>query len=509
MRKKGVSVLLLATLLVTGAGMPVKDMTRQSVCAQEVFDESAHGAVVETGECGVRGKNVIYTIYGDGTVYFSGKGKMKLYEYGSTTPSPLTSNRSITSAVFQDGIVSISSGLFYDCTSLSEISVPETVTSIGSEAFEGTRWLSKELESNSLVCINQILVDGKHCSGEIHVPDGVTAISDGAFEGNSSITGLWLPTTLTDIAKEAFYGCAGLMKLTLPENVISVGDYAFAECESLEMLFVENASVQLGVGAFSECTALKSLKLPQGIKSISQELFFGCTQLRTVDLPSGITSIGSEAFKCCDALRQVELPGTVKTIGAGAFADCMKLESVRLLDGVKTIKENAFNYCGALKQITIPSSVTTIHVTAFADCDYERLILYGVAGSKAENYAATYGLNFSTAGMPEYADGNEDEAQKPDGGDDEGQKPDDGKDNSCDEDQKLFPENEPYDETTIVAGDVDKDGVVTMRDAYLTLKAALGMLQFNERAVKAADFDTDGSIKLTDVRAVLQRVLKI
>ena len=100
--------------------------------------------------------------------------------------------------------------LFVGCSSLTEITIPDSVTSIGSYAFEETPWLTAKQAKDPLVIVNHILINGKTCTGAVSIPNGVTSIGD-----------------------DAFYNCSGLTEITIPDNVTSIGDYAFYDCTNL------------------------------------------------------------------------------------------------------------------------------------------------------------------------------------------------------------------------------------------------------------------------------------
>ena len=117
---------------------------------------------------------------------------------------------SLTSITIPDSITSISNSAFRGCTSLTSITIPDSVTSIGVYAFDGCSSLTS-----------------------ITIPDSITRISNGAFGGCTSLTSITIPDSVTNIGWYAFYGCSGLTSITIPEGVTSIGSSAFEGCSGL------------------------------------------------------------------------------------------------------------------------------------------------------------------------------------------------------------------------------------------------------------------------------------
>ena len=161
------------------------------------------GAGTESGSQTWTEDNLTWTLDADGTLTISGKGEMKDYDIDG---SPVAQKKdSVKKVVIEDGVTSIGTFAFSDCTGLTSIEIPEGVTSIGNYAFDS--------------CSNL---------ASIEIPKGVTSIGDSAFRYCSSLTNVTIPESVTSIGDSAFQYCSNLTNVTIPESVTSIGGYAFA-----------------------------------------------------------------------------------------------------------------------------------------------------------------------------------------------------------------------------------------------------------------------------------------
>ena len=234
---------------------------------------------------------------------------------------------------------------FEGCSSLTSLTIPSSVTSIGAFAFKG-------------------------CSGltSLTIPSGVTSIGNSAFEGCSSLTSLTIPSSVTSIGAFAFKGCSGLTSLTIPSGVTSIGESAFWDCSGLTSLIILSSVTRISREAFRYCSGLTSLIIPSSVTSIDEQAFWGCSGLTSLTIPSSVTSIGYAAFYDCSSLTSLTIPSSVTSIGRSAFSGCSGLTSLTIPSGVTSIGEAAFSGCSGLTSLTIPSSVTSIGRSAFSGC---------------------------------------------------------------------------------------------------------------------------------------------
>jgi len=187
------------------------------------------------------------------------------------------------------------------------------------------------------------------------IPEGVTSIEGCAFSGCTRLTNVVIPQSVTRIGAMAFSGCSSLTSIRIPSSVTEWGLAGW---------------FQYGISsAFSGCTALVTVTIDYGVRSIPEEVFSGCSSLTTITIPDSVTSIGERAFSGCTGLTSITIPDSVTTIGYRAFEGCTGLSSVMIGNGVTTIEYWAFEGCTNLTSVTIGNRVTSISGSAFGDYD--------------------------------------------------------------------------------------------------------------------------------------------
>ena len=295
---------------------------------------------------------------------------------------------------------------FYDCSSLTSVTIGDSVTSIGYRAFDGTGYYNNDSNwTNGVLYIDKWLIDVKsYITGAVTIKDGTVGIGGSAFYNCSSLTSVTIPDSVTSIGGSAFEDCSSLTSITIPDSVTSIGNYAFCDCYCLTSVTIPDSVTSIGNYAFSGCSSLTSVTIPDSVTSIGNCAFSGCETLTqfvvgennsyfsTIDgvlfnkdateilcYPGGlkgsyiisdsVTSIGDYAFYDCDGLTSITIGNSVTSIEERAFAYCDVLTSVTIGDSVTSIGEQAFYDCDGLTSITIPDSVTSIGRNAFYDCD--------------------------------------------------------------------------------------------------------------------------------------------
>lgn len=192
----------------------------------------------------------------------------------------------IKTAVVCDGITGLPKGAFKDCDRLTTVSLPQTLTAVGAEAFYGCDQIK-----------------------EIYLPN-VTSIGDSAFYKCSKLEKLTLGNGLKTIGNSAFYYCKALKTVSLPEGLETIGEYAFQKCTKLTSISIPNSVKSMGKGAFMDCTELAAVSVGTGLAQIKEEVFSGDKHIKTVTLHNSLTVVRDGAFTGCTDLETVRYYGT-------------------------------------------------------------------------------------------------------------------------------------------------------------------------------------------------------
>lgn len=237
----------------------------------------------------------------------------------------------------------------------------------------------------------------------ITIPNSVTSIGGYAFYYCSGLTSFTIPNSVTSIGGMAFYGCSRLTSLTIPNSVTNIGERAFAECSRLTTITISSSVTSIGKFAFSGCSKLISITIPKSVTNIGEAVFSGCSNLTSIKVeednpkydsrnncnaiietryntlhtgcknttvPNSVKNIGGYAFSGNSELISINIPNSVTSIGEYAFHSCSKLISITIPSSVTNIGGYAFTQCSSLISITIPNSVTSIGEKAFYGCSY-------------------------------------------------------------------------------------------------------------------------------------------
>ena len=162
----------------------------------------------------------------------------------------------------------------------------------------------------------------------IIIPDSVTSIGDYAFYECNSLTNIIIPDSVTSIGYLAFSGCSSLTNIIIPDSVTSIGYGAFNECSSLTNIIIPDSVTSIGTCAFSGCSSLTSITIPDCVTNIGDFEFSGCSSLESLTIPDSVTNIGERAFNGCSSLTSITIGNSVTSIGERAFSDCKSLTNV-------------------------------------------------------------------------------------------------------------------------------------------------------------------------------------
>ena len=338
------------------------------------------------------------------------KEQTKLIQY------PIGNTR--TSYTLPNSVTIIDDNAFYNCTALTDITIPDGVKTIELGLLKGyTSLESITVDSNNEYYYSE---DGvlfnkdktqlvKYPVGNTRtsytIPDSVAVIGSSAFYNCNRLTSVIIPDSVSLVNSGAFYGCTGLKELSMPASaVIYNNSSTFYNCTNIEKviltkgtgimrnysfysdesntyygytpwhndkcteIIIEDGVTNIGNMAFVFCDNLESIIIPDSVTSIGNQSFRGCESLESIEIPDSVTSIGEAAFDACTGLTNINIPNSVTSIGGFVFWGCTGLTNITIGNGVTSIGRNAFDDCTSLTSITIPGSVTSINGSAFEGC---------------------------------------------------------------------------------------------------------------------------------------------
>jgi hypothetical protein len=282
---------------------------------------------------------------------------------------------SLTSVTIPNSVTNIGDRAFSDCTGLTNVTIGTSVTSIGFAAFYGCTNLTNVTIPNSVTSIE----DGafRNCTSltSINIPNSVTSIGDGAFYGSGvkdTSTGLRVLTINKSITITGYTGPGGAV--TIPDKinnlpVTNIGEWAFSGCTSLTSVTIPDSVTSIGEGSFRGCVGLTHIVIPNNVSNIGDGAFYGYTSVTVGPLNSFYCTVDGVLFNKNQTMllqySAVEaggytIPNSVTSIGRGAFFSCSELTSVVIPDSVVNLGSSSFFHCTSLTNVTIGNGVTSI-----------------------------------------------------------------------------------------------------------------------------------------------------
>ena len=335
----------------------------------------------------------------------------------------------LTEVTIPNSVTEIGQNAFRECTRLTSVTIPNSVTEIGSYAFEVCEGLTEvnisnlsawckidfwSSSSNPLYYANKLKLNGTEIKNLV-IPNDITEIKNYAFLDCRGLTSVTIPNSVTSIGQSAFRECIRLTSVTIPNSVTEIGSYAFDDCEGLTEVNISDLSAwcKIDFSLYSSNplyyanklklngTEIKDLVIPNDITEIKNYAFSRCYDLTSVTIPNSITSIGSYAFDDCYGLTEVTIPNSVTEIGDYAFSDCTGLTSMTIGNSVTSIGDGAFYGCSGLTSITIGNSVTSIGDGAFNHCwDLETIVSLNPTPPTCASSDSFYYYSSSTLYVP-------------------------------------------------------------------------------------------------------------
>ena len=341
------------------------DFSAVAPTGQTLYYNIVNGAAIVTHQIQI--ENTFYSTYPTGNltiphrVTYAGN----TYTVNAIGRDAFYGCSGLTHVNIPNTVTAIFDQAFANCSGLTSITIPNSVTLISSSVFIGCSGLtSMEVTSGNTHYDSRgncnAIIETSHnyliagCQTTV-IPNTVTYINSNAFEGHTGLTTITIPNSVHSIEHYAFKNCNGLTSITIPNSVTYMGQCIFQDCSRLISIVVETGNPNFD--SRGNCNAI--------IRTNDNTLVEGCN---TTVIPNTVTSIETHAFSGRSGLTSITIPNSVTSIGFSAFWNCISLPSVTIPNSVTTIRERAFENCSGLTSVTIGSSVDSIKWHAFAGC---------------------------------------------------------------------------------------------------------------------------------------------
>lgn len=301
---------------------------------------------------------------------------------------------------FLDRLTTVGTQAFYNKSTVTSITLPNSVIEIGEKAFYGCSGLKKATLSDQLKTLGASAFYNCSTLQEVELGTHLNTLSDSAFYGCVALTNITLPNTLKEIQQNAFYG-SGLTSIEIPESVTTLGSNIFSTSNQLESIRIPKSVVNIPDHPIGRCSSMTSIivdpenpkydsrdncnalidstthilmdgcktsTVPSGVLGIGKEAFYGRVGLQNLDLPFGVKTIGQSAFEVCTDLQEINLSGGVETIESECFYQCSSLRNIQLPVGLTSIGSKCFYQCTALQSVFIPGTLVDIPLQCFDGC---------------------------------------------------------------------------------------------------------------------------------------------
>ena len=232
----------------------------------------------------------------------------------------------------------------------------------------------------------------------ITIPNSVTNIKSYAFNGCTSLATVINFSDLDIQQGNLTNGCVAYYATTLITADEQIDDFLFSKIEGVNTLVYylgdendreislptnsKGGNYIIQSSVFKDCTSLTSVTIPNSVTSIESKAFIGCTNLTKLSIGNFVTNIGDYAFSKCANLTTITIPHSVTSIGRAVFRECKGLEQIILGKNVENIGDNAFKDCSNLGQlISFATNPPVCGKQALTDINKTNCTLHVMKGS--------------------------------------------------------------------------------------------------------------------------------
>lgn len=363
--------------------------------------------------------NIIKHQYNSGTGYVT---------YNSDTLSTVFRRQGITSITLPPTITTLEEYAFDNCSNLTTLTLPNTITESRNYTFDRcsqlkhvhipdlSSWLKIKYTYNSghpfwAVTSGDLYINGEKLT-DITIPEDITTIRFSAFRNCKSLTNITIPNHVTAIGRLAFDGC-DITKIVIPDSVVTISDKIFRDCTKLKEVTLPQSLTAITEQMFYNCTALESIVIPESVTTIGAEAFYKCNpyNLKSINIPESVTTIDVDAFN-------LYIPSTQSTGSfAGVFNVYIKdLSSWCKIDFGNASSNPVSSYQGKLyvndvllTELVIPEDITEIKNYTFAKTGLKKVTIHdnvtsigNSAFSGCQLNEITFGRNITSIGSNIY-----------------------------------------------------------------------------------------------------------